>query len=286
MALKNLRGSKATTAGDNQVSFPATPPSPATSSSGGLFLFPLLVAHLYFFLPTNREAYSVANSQILTGSDLPDLADTYNRLSRLAVTLTQPMHDTPVSAHVMSGGRSHSSFVGTSGRGAGRGRFQCSYCGKLGHLEDRCWEKHPNLCSVGPPGRRGGRTSTGKGSSSSTTTSSQATASMVESPTCSPSYSLNLSKEEYELVLAQRSTPASTNTAAIDSAFSSDHSYARAKLCNPAAKGFSLFFSAATLSMQVFPFITIRACQADGGKALDILSQPYNPQSIKVEGGT
>ncbi|KAF3787895.1 hypothetical protein EJ110_NYTH16644 [Nymphaea thermarum] len=130
------------------------------------------------------------------------------------------MHDTPVSALVMLGGRSHSSFVGTRGRGARHGRFQCSYCGKLGHLEDRCWDKHPHLRSTGPPGRGGGRTSTGKGTSSSTATSSQATASMVESPTCSPLYSLNLSKEEYELVLAHRSTPASTNTAAIDSAFS------------------------------------------------------------------
>ncbi|KAF3776119.1 hypothetical protein EJ110_NYTH49086 [Nymphaea thermarum] len=172
------------------------------------------------FLSRLSSEYSVAKSQILIGGDLPDLADTYNRLSHLAVTLTQSMHDTPVSALVMSGGPSHSSFVGTRGRGAGRERFQCSYCGKLGHLEDRCWDKHHHLRSAGPPGRGGGRTSTGKGSCSSTATSSQATASMVEPPTCSPSYSLNLSKEEYELVLTQRSTPALTNTAAIDSAFS------------------------------------------------------------------
>ncbi|KAF3771961.1 hypothetical protein EJ110_NYTH56987 [Nymphaea thermarum] len=149
------------------------------------------------FLSGLSSEYSVAKSQILTGSDLPDLADTYNRLSRLAVTLSQPTHDTPVSALVISGGRGHSSFAGMrgrgTGRGAGRGRFQCSYCGKLGHLEDRCWDKHPHLRSAGSSGRGGGRTILGKGPSSSNTPSSQAIASMVESPTSAPSYSLNLS---------------------------------------------------------------------------------------------
>ncbi|KAF3771682.1 hypothetical protein EJ110_NYTH59819 [Nymphaea thermarum] len=132
---------KASTAGDNQVSFPATPSSPTTSSSGDFSLSSSRRPSLFLLTHQQGGEYSVAKSQILTGSDLPDLADTYNRLSRLAVTLTQLMHDTPVPALVMSGGRSHSSFVGTRGRGAGRGRFQCSYCGKLGHLEDRCWDK-------------------------------------------------------------------------------------------------------------------------------------------------
>ncbi|KAF3780196.1 hypothetical protein EJ110_NYTH39816 [Nymphaea thermarum] len=50
------------------------------------------------FLSGLSSEYSVAKSQILTSSDLPDLADTYNRLSRLAVSLTQPTHDTLVSA--------------------------------------------------------------------------------------------------------------------------------------------------------------------------------------------
>ncbi|KAF3771566.1 hypothetical protein EJ110_NYTH60163 [Nymphaea thermarum] len=154
------------------------------------------------FLSRLSSEFSVAKSQILTGSDLPDLADTYNRLSRLVVTLSQPTHDTPVSTLVISGGRGHSSFAGTrgrgTGRGAGRGRFQCSYCGKLGH--------------------GGGRTIIGKGPSSSNAPFSQAITSMVESPTSAPSYSLNLSKEEYDLVLAQRSSPASTSTAAVESA--------------------------------------------------------------------
>ncbi|KAF3787445.1 hypothetical protein EJ110_NYTH14985 [Nymphaea thermarum] len=101
------------------------------------------------FLSGLSSEYSVAKSQILTGSELPDLADTYNRLSRFAATLSQTTHDTPVSALVISGGRDPSSFGGTRGRGTGRGagcgRFQCFYCGKIGHLEDRCWDKHLHL---------------------------------------------------------------------------------------------------------------------------------------------
>ncbi|KAF3780517.1 hypothetical protein EJ110_NYTH38653 [Nymphaea thermarum] len=175
------------------------------------------------FLSGLYSEYFVAKSQILIGSDFPDLADTYNRLSRLAVTLSQPTHDTPVFAIVISGGRGHSSFVDMRGCGTGRGarcgRFQCSYCGKLGHLEDRCWDKHPHLHSTGSSSNGGGRTIIRKGPSSSNAPSSHATASMVESPTSAPSYSLNLSKEEYDLVLPQRSAPASTNTAALESAF-------------------------------------------------------------------
>ncbi|KAF3777993.1 hypothetical protein EJ110_NYTH44602 [Nymphaea thermarum] len=77
------------------------------------------------FLSGLSSEYSVAKSQIFTGSDLPNLTDTYNRLSRLAVTLSQPTHDTLVSALVISGRRGQSSFAGTRGRdpsrGAGRG---------------------------------------------------------------------------------------------------------------------------------------------------------------------
>ncbi|KAF3792378.1 hypothetical protein EJ110_NYTH10418 [Nymphaea thermarum] len=170
-------------------------------------------------------------SHVETGSELPDLADTYNRLSRFAATLSQTTLDTPVSALVISGGRGPSSFGGTRGRGigrgAGRGRFQCSYCGKIGHLEDRCWDKHPHLRSNVSSGRGGGRIATSKGPSSSQATHSKATISMVESstdPSISMSYSLNLSKDQYDRILAQRSastsTSTSTNATVIDSVFS------------------------------------------------------------------
>ncbi|KAF3774205.1 hypothetical protein EJ110_NYTH53680 [Nymphaea thermarum] len=107
------------------------------------------------FLYDLSSEYSVAKSQILIGSDLSDLADTYNRLSRLAATLSQNTHDRLVSTLVILGGRGPSSFGGTRGRGAGRDRFQCSYCGKIGHLEDLCWDKHPHL-RLNVSSRRGG----------------------------------------------------------------------------------------------------------------------------------
>ncbi|KAF3771737.1 hypothetical protein EJ110_NYTH59400 [Nymphaea thermarum] len=145
------------------------------------------------FLSSLSPEYSAAKSQILTGSDLPDLTDTYNRLSYLAVTLSQNTHDTPVSALVISGGRGPSLFGGTRGRGTGRSRFQCSYCGKVGHLKDRCWDKHLHLRSSVSSGRGGGRIATGKGPSSSQAAHSKATISMIESstdPSISMSYSL------------------------------------------------------------------------------------------------
>ncbi|KAF3776154.1 Sodium/hydrogen exchanger 4 [Nymphaea thermarum] len=113
----------------------------------------------------------VAKPQILTCSDLPELADTYNRLSHLVVTLSQPMYDTLVSTLVISGGHGHSLYIGARGHGVGhgvgRGRFQCTFCGKLGHLEECCWDKHPHLCSIGPSGCGGGRIAAGNGPSSS-----------------------------------------------------------------------------------------------------------------------
>ncbi|KAF3788925.1 hypothetical protein EJ110_NYTH05935 [Nymphaea thermarum] len=154
------------------------------------------------FLSGLSSEYSVAKSQILTGSELPDLADMYNRLSRFAATLSHNTLDTSVSALVISLGRGPSSFGGTRGRGIGRGarhgRFQCSYCGKIGHLEDRCWDKHPHLRSNVSSRRGGGRIATRKGLSSSQETHSKATISMVESstdPYISMSYSLNLCKD-------------------------------------------------------------------------------------------
>ncbi|XP_031497118.1 uncharacterized protein LOC116262144 [Nymphaea colorata] len=102
------------------------------------------------------------------------------------------------ASHFETGGRGHGPYVGPRGRGAGRGvgrdRFQCTFCGKLDHLEDRCWDKHPHLHSVGPPGRGGGRVAASK-SPSSQTASSKATISMAESsndPPISMPYSLNL----------------------------------------------------------------------------------------------
>ncbi|KAF3774329.1 Subtilisin-like protease SBT2-3 [Nymphaea thermarum] len=97
------------------------------------------------FLQGLSSEYAVAKAQMLTGAEIPDLVDAYNRLSRLAVTLSSPSSDIHASALAAAGGRGRGLFRGRGmGRGSrgGRGRFQCTYCGKIGHLEDRYWDKH------------------------------------------------------------------------------------------------------------------------------------------------
>ncbi|KAF3773713.1 hypothetical protein EJ110_NYTH53668 [Nymphaea thermarum] len=105
------------------------------------------------FLAGLSPEYATAKDQMLTGSEIPDLSDAYNRLSRLAISLSQPTGVTPASALAVGGGRSHGSTYSARGRGmgrgtGGRGRFQCTYCGKIGHLEDRCWDKHGRPSSL------------------------------------------------------------------------------------------------------------------------------------------
>ncbi|KAF3787410.1 hypothetical protein EJ110_NYTH23206 [Nymphaea thermarum] len=50
------------------------------------------------FLAGLSPEYSAAKDQMLTGSEIPDLFDAYNRLSRLAINLSQPVGVTPASA--------------------------------------------------------------------------------------------------------------------------------------------------------------------------------------------
>ncbi|KAF3783314.1 hypothetical protein EJ110_NYTH30338 [Nymphaea thermarum] len=76
------------------------------------------------FLQGLSPEYAVAKAQMLTGAEIPDLADAYNRLSRLALTLSQPSSDLQASALVASGGRGRGSF---RGRGIG--------CGSRGEIE-------------------------------------------------------------------------------------------------------------------------------------------------------
>ncbi|KAF3772763.1 hypothetical protein EJ110_NYTH57021 [Nymphaea thermarum] len=105
------------------------------------------------FLAGLSPEYAAAKDQMLIGSEIPDLSDAYNRLSRLAISLSQPAGVTPASALAVGSGRGHGSTYSTRGRGigrgtGGRGRFQCTYCGKIGHLEDCCWDKHGRPSSL------------------------------------------------------------------------------------------------------------------------------------------
>ena len=99
------------------------------------------------FLQVLSSEFSVAKVQMLTGSDVPTLAEAYNRLSRLAVSLPQSQPVTQSSALVVSSGYGRGNLQNIRGRGrgrgmGGRGKLQCTFCGKSGHLEDRCWDKH------------------------------------------------------------------------------------------------------------------------------------------------
>ncbi|KAF3772412.1 hypothetical protein EJ110_NYTH58036 [Nymphaea thermarum] len=71
------------------------------------------------FLQGLSSEYAVAKAQMLTGAEIPDLADAYNRLSRLAVTLSSPSSDIHASALAAAGGRGrgwqHSSAMAGDG---------------------------------------------------------------------------------------------------------------------------------------------------------------------------
>ncbi|KAF3772803.1 hypothetical protein EJ110_NYTH56920 [Nymphaea thermarum] len=143
------------------------------------------------FLAGLSPEYAAAKDQMLTGSEIPDLSDAYNKLSRLAISLSQPAGVTPASALAVGSGRGHGSTYSTRGRGigrgtGGRGRFQCTYCGKIGHLEDRCWDKHgrPSSLSQG----RNMVTKQGKSSTYSSMGSAQTATPTVEdsSPSIAP----------------------------------------------------------------------------------------------------
>ncbi|KAF3772742.1 TPR repeat-containing thioredoxin [Nymphaea thermarum] len=161
---------------------------------------------------------------MLTGSEIRDLSDAYNRLSRLAISLSQPTGVTPASALAVGGGRSHGSTYSARGRGmgrgtGGRGRFQCTYCGKIGHLEDRCWDKHgrPSLLSQG----RNMVTKQGKSPAYLSMGSAQtATPTLEESSPSIASETVNIDKAEYEQFLAHKASQASASTAVTDRAFS------------------------------------------------------------------
>ncbi|KAF3771843.1 Upstream activation factor subunit, partial [Nymphaea thermarum] len=104
------------------------------------------------FLAGLSPDFAVAKAQMLTEAEIPDLVEACNRLSRLAMTLSSSSTDAPSSLLAVPGGRGHSlAILGSRGQafsrgrgghssGGGRGRFQCTFYGRLGHLEDRCWK--------------------------------------------------------------------------------------------------------------------------------------------------
>ncbi|KAF3776364.1 hypothetical protein EJ110_NYTH48316 [Nymphaea thermarum] len=155
------------------------------------------------FLAGLSSDYSASKAQMLTCSDFPDLDEAFNRLNRLTITLPPSSNNSQPSA-VASFGGGRGGLYSSRGRGrgrgpGGRGRLQCTYCGRLGHLEDMCWNK------VGKPN---------SSTSSSVTSSSSSTPNthhVSMAPKANPAAasvdatSLNLSPAEIDLVLEHRS---------------------------------------------------------------------------------
>ncbi|XP_049934991.1 uncharacterized protein LOC126410289 [Nymphaea colorata] len=174
------------------------------------------------FLAGLSSDYSPSKVQMLTGSDFLDLDEAFNRLNRLAITLPpSPNNSQPSALASFGGGRGglYSSRGRGRGRGpGGRGRLQCTYCGRLGHLEDRCWNK------VGKP--NSSTSSSVTSSSSSTPNTHPISMAPKANPTAASvdATSLNLSPAEIDLIMEHRSnaTPStsSASTVVTSSAYS------------------------------------------------------------------
>ncbi|KAF3784839.1 hypothetical protein EJ110_NYTH29576 [Nymphaea thermarum] len=167
------------------------------------------------FLAGLSSDYSATKAQMLTGSDFPDLDKAFNRLNRLAVTLPPSLNNMQPSALASFGG-GRGGLYSSRGRGrgrgpGGRGRLQCTFCGRLGHLEDRCWNK------VGKPNTSTSPSVTS--SSSSTPNTRPITLAPKVNPTVASldATSLNLSPAEIDLIMEHRSnaTPSTSSASTV-----------------------------------------------------------------------
>ena len=83
--------------------------------------------------------------QILTGAVIPNFDEALARLLRHTSTATQSMRSeiTPDTSVMFSQSLSRGDSRGGRGSNRGRGqRPQCTYCHRLGHTRDRCYQLH------------------------------------------------------------------------------------------------------------------------------------------------
>ena len=86
-----------------------------------------------------RPDLETLRDQILGSPSVPSLDDVFARLLRISSTQTLPS-DSPLDSSMLV---SHTNLRG--GRSVNRGRGQCphcTYCNKLGHTRDRCYQLH------------------------------------------------------------------------------------------------------------------------------------------------
>ena len=89
-----------------------------------------------------RSDLETVRDQILGSPSVPSLDDVFPRLLRISSTQTLP-YDSPSDSSVLV---SHTNLWG--GRSGNRSRGQrphCTYCNKLGHTRDRCYQLHGRL---------------------------------------------------------------------------------------------------------------------------------------------
>ncbi|RVW31226.1 Retrovirus-related Pol polyprotein from transposon RE1 [Vitis vinifera] len=86
-----------------------------------------------------RPDLETVRDQILGNSSVPSLDDVFARLLRISSTQTLPFDNTSDSSMLVFQTNSR------GGRNGNRGRGQCphcTYCNKLGHTHDRCYQLH------------------------------------------------------------------------------------------------------------------------------------------------
>nr|CAN79672.1 hypothetical protein VITISV_012210 [Vitis vinifera] len=86
-----------------------------------------------------RSNLEPVHDQILGGSSVPSLDDVFAHLLRISSTQTLPSDSISDSSVLVSHTTSRGGRSGNRGRGQ---RPHCTYCNKLGHTRDRCYQLH------------------------------------------------------------------------------------------------------------------------------------------------
>ena len=94
-------------------------------------------------LSSLKLEFDAIRHQILTNSASPTIKYYFKRLLNMtgAHGMSSSFHVIPLAESLAL--VSQASIVGGNrGRNDNRSRPQCTFCEKLGHLEDKCWKKH------------------------------------------------------------------------------------------------------------------------------------------------
>ncbi|RVW41707.1 Retrovirus-related Pol polyprotein from transposon TNT 1-94 [Vitis vinifera] len=111
-------------------------------SANRTWIYLLILLDKFFMVLTLiglRPDLEPIRDQILGSSSVPSLDDVFARLLRISSTQTLPSDSASDSSVLVSQTTSRGGRSGTRGRGQ---RPHCTYCNKLGHTRDRCYQLH------------------------------------------------------------------------------------------------------------------------------------------------